>query len=201
MRPASQAAEAGARTARVRARSSRHQMSSYAWSATQTAATSASATSAGTTSATGQQQRARNRGDQAAAAERARNAQAERYKREQVQRGAAAEPERRDRGELVADVCERRLHREREQDDAGHHRQVQVGVDVARKGDALDAGSVGEQLLRADREEVEVRQPERGRHHEPEHGGDDHAGAEPALLAPRPIAINDSPIAMITISP
>ena len=36
---------------------------------------------------------------------------------------------------------------------------------------------------------------------EPEHGGGDHAGAESVLLSPRPMAINDSPIAMITISP
>ena len=64
------------------------------------------------------------------------------------------------------------------------------------------AASVGEHLLGADREEVEVRQPERGRHDESEHGGDDHAGARVLLpLAPRPMAIKDSPIAMITISP
>ena len=76
-----------------------------------------------------------------------------------------------DRAELVADICERRLHRESEEDDAGHHRQMQVRVDVGRKGAALCAASVDEQLLSAHREEVEVRQPERGRHHEPEERG------------------------------
>ena len=81
-------------------------------------------------------------------------------------------------------MCERRLHREREEDDAGHHRQVQIGVDVARKGGALDAASVGEQLLPPDREEVEVRQPERRRDHEPEHGCDDHPGGEPDASLP-----------------
>ena len=164
------------RSARVCVRASRHQMISYVWSATQTTATSVSATSAGTTTATGQSKRAGDRGDEAAAAERARYAHAERHVREQVEGGAAAEAERRNRVELVADVCERRLHREGEEDDAGDHRQMQVRVDVARKGDALCAASVGEQLLGADREEVEVRQPERRRDHEPEHGCDDHAG-------------------------
>src|SRR2546421_6809528 len=51
---AGQEAEAGARSARVRERASRHQMISYVWSATQTVATVASATSAGTTTAIGQ---------------------------------------------------------------------------------------------------------------------------------------------------
>ncbi len=83
-------------------------------------------------------------------------------------------------------MCERRLHREREDDDAGDHRQMQVGVDVARKGSSLCAASVCEHLLHADREEVEVRQPERVHHHEPEHGGDDHARAESG--GPRPEA-------------
>jgi hypothetical protein len=63
---------------------------------------------------------------------------------------------------------------------------VQVGVDVARKSGALDAASVGQDLLGADREEVEVRQPERRRHREPEHCSDDHAGVE--FSAPRPEA-------------
>ena len=139
-----------------------------------------SATSAGTTDGDRPQQAQSDRGEQATAAERARDTHAERDVGEEVERRAAAEAERRDRGELVADMCERRLHREREEDDAGHHRQMQVGVDIARKGGALGAASVGEQLLAADREEVEVRQPERGRDHEPEHRGDDHAGADSA---------------------
>ena len=96
-----------------------------------------SATSAGHDQSDREQRRARDRGDQAAAAERARYAHAQRHVREEVERGPAAEGERRDRVELVRDVCERRLHREREEDDAGHHRQMQVGVDIARKGDAL----------------------------------------------------------------
>jgi hypothetical protein len=70
---------------------------------------------------------------------------------------------------------------------------MQVGVDIARKGGVLRAASVGEHLLSADREEVEVRQPERGRHHQPEHGGDDDAGAESG--APRPEADGDQELA------
>ena len=177
-------------------------MISYAWSATQTAAMSVSATSAGTTRATGNSKRAGDRGDEAAAAERARHTHAQRDVREQIERGAAAEAERRDRVELVADMRERRLQREREEDDARHHRQVQVGVGIACEGDALRAASVGEQLLAADGEEVEVRQPERGR---PPRSPSTAATITPASslvsLAPRPMAINDSPIAMITISP
>ena len=56
---------------------------------------------------------------------------------EQVERGAAAEASAGIDVELVADVCERRLHREREEDDACHHRQMQVGVDIARERGAL----------------------------------------------------------------
>src|SRR6185437_3038826 len=43
---------------------------------------------------------------------------------------------------------------------------------------ALQAAAVGEQLLASVLEEVEVREPERRRDHEAEHGCDDHAGAE-----------------------
>ena len=61
---------------------------------------------------------------------------------------------------------------------------------------------LGEQLLRADREEVEVREPERRRDDETEQRGHDDAGVrDRCSAAPRPIAIRDSPIAMITISP
>ena len=148
------------------------------------------------------QQRAGDRGDQAAAAERARNAHAERDVREQVERGAAAEAERRDRVELVADVCERRLHREREEDDAGHHRQMQVGVDIAREGDALRAGSVGQQLLRRGSgrsRSTPARTTSRRRTRAPRRRS--RRRSSPVLRSPRPIAISDSPIAMITISP
>ena len=76
------------------------------------------------------------------------------------------------------------LTAEREEHDAGHHRQMQVGVDIPRESGALGAASLGEHPLTADREEVEVGQPKRRRDHEPEHGRDDHAGAEPAASLP-----------------
>jgi hypothetical protein len=41
----------------------------------------------------------------------------------------------------------RHFHREREEDDSGDHREVQVRVGVAREGDALRAASLGKQLL------------------------------------------------------
>src|SRR3989442_12803570 len=100
------------------------------------------------------EQRAGARGDQATAAERARYAPPERDIREQVERGAAAEGEGRDRVELVADVCERRSHREREENDACDHRKMQVGVNIAGEGCALSAAAVDEHLLPADREEI-----------------------------------------------
>jgi hypothetical protein len=65
----------------------------------------------------------------------------------------------------------------------------------------LCAASVGEQLLSDDREEVEVRQPERGRHHKAEHRGDDYAGAERSVPRSDANGDKDSPIAMMTISP
>jgi len=138
-KPAVLEAETGARSARVRARASRHQTISYAWSATQTAATSASAHERRHDNGNRQQQRAGDRGAQTNAAERARHTQPECHIGEQVERGAAAEGKRRDRVELVADMCERRLHREREQDNAGHHGQMQVGGEIAGKGGTLRA--------------------------------------------------------------
>jgi hypothetical protein len=75
-------------------------------------------------------------------------------------------------------VRERGLQREGEEDDARHHRQVQIGVNVAGERGAVRARPAGQQLLGAHREEVEVRKPERGRDAEPQHRGDDHARAE-----------------------
>jgi hypothetical protein len=145
-------------------------MISYAWSATHTAVTSVSVSSAGTTTATG-----KSNAQATAATKRPRPS----VRETRNERRAATEADRRDRVELVSDMCKRRLHREREEDDANHHRQMQVGVDIARK-----SGAVGEQLLCPDREEVEVGQPERGRHHEPEDRGDDHTGAESSRPGP-----------------
>ena len=96
-----------------------------------------------------------NGGDEAAAAKRARDAHAERDVGRQVECRPAAEAKRRHRGQLVADVGEGRLRRERKQDDAGDHRQMQVRVEVPRQGDARRAASVAKQPLRPDREEIE----------------------------------------------
>jgi hypothetical protein len=53
------------------------------------------------------------------------------------------------------------FHREREEHDAHDHREVQVGVQVTREGDARWAVGLSKELFAADREEVEVREPER----------------------------------------
>ena len=52
---------------------------------------------------------------------------------EEVQRSPAAERHPGHGVERVADVMERRLEAEREQDDAGDHRQVEVAVRVSRE--------------------------------------------------------------------
>ena len=99
-------------------------------------------------------------------------------------------------------MCERRLHREREEDDAGDHRQVQVGVDVAREGDALRrrfgrraaaAARIGKKSKYASQNDVATTNPSTAATITPVPSA--------SSLAPRPIATSDSPIAMITISP
>ena len=110
----------------------------------QTVPTSVSAASAGTTRATGHSSAKAIAAIEPAAAERARDAQAQCNVREQVERRADAETERRDRAELVVDVGERRLHPEREEDDPRDHRQMQVGVEVTSERNALRAATVGE---------------------------------------------------------
>ena len=110
---------------------------------------------------------------------------AEADKREQVDGGADAEREGRDRVELGVDVGERDLEGEREEDDRGDHRQVQVGVDVAGERDACLALRSVEELLSADREEVEVREPERRRDEEAEERCNDDTGVEMRCRARR----------------
>ena len=58
---------------------------------------------------------------------------------------------------------------------------MKVGVGVACQGDAFDALSFGEDLSEADREEVEVRDPERCGDGQAEQCGDDGRGGEGGL--------------------
>jgi len=125
-----------------------------------------------------------NSSDQPPAADRAGDSKAKPDVGEQIERRPTAKGERRDNRQLMMNVRERRLHREGEEDDADDHRQMQVRVSVAGQCDLLDAASVGEQPLRADREEVEIGQPEGRSHGEPQHARDDLLGAEPAALYP-----------------
>ena len=81
-------------------------------------------------------------------------------------------------------MLHRHFHREREEDDPCDHREVQVRVGIAREGDAFGSVPLDEQLLRTDREEVEVREPERGGDDEAEQRRDDHLDAE--IDAPSP---------------
>jgi hypothetical protein len=52
---------------------------------------------------------------------------------EEVEREPTAERRRGHRGQRLVDVLDRRLEAEREQDDPGDHRLVQVAVVVARE--------------------------------------------------------------------
>ena len=134
----------------------------------------------------GDQQHTGNARCEPTASDAARHAEAKRHVREQVESRAAAESERLDRAELISEMLERALHREREEHDARDHRQVQVGVDVAGDRNALLAAAFVQQLPSPNREEVEVGQPERHRDEEPEERGDDHVAVEPLIPRSEP---------------
>ena len=71
---------------------------------------------------------------------------------------------------------DRLLHAEGEQDDAGHHREVQVAVGVPRDARAGHSFRLGHLSLRHDRNDVEVGPPECCRdHHAQDCGQDDPA--------------------------
>ena len=129
------------------------------------------------------QRGAREGGNEPSAAEGASHTEADAHKREEVERSTAAEADGGNGSELVADMGERRLEREGEDDDPGHHRWVQVRIGVACERGALGAAPRCEQLLAADGEEVEVRQPERARDDQAEDGADDDARAEPGAAS------------------
>ena len=80
--------------------------------------------------------------------------------REEVERQATAERHGGDRGQRLAELLDRLLEAECEQDDPGDHRQVQVAVEVARKPSAGRAARLRQLALRQDGDDVEVRPPE-----------------------------------------
>ena len=113
-----------------------------------------------------------------------------------------AEGERRDRVELVPDMRQRHLHREGEERDPGDHRQMQVGVDVARERDAIGpAAARSAAAARGPGRSRSTRARTTPRRRSPSTAATTTPAPRSVLRAPRPIAISDSPIAMITISP
>ena len=104
--------------------------------------------------------------------------------RDEVERDAAAERDRRDRLERVADVRHRLLDADREEDDAGDHRQVEVAVRVAGHPELCAARRLAEPPLRNQRDHVEVRPPERGGDGEAKQGSGDDAGIERGCTDP-----------------
>ena len=79
-----------------------------------------------------------------------------------------------------------RLHRERKENDADDHREMPVRVQVAGERHAVRALEVVEHPLHADREEVEVGEPERSGDENPEDRGHDLArpDADPCRTDP-----------------
>ena len=88
--------------------------------------------------------------------------------------------------QVSMDVRQRRPHRERKKDDPGHHREVQIGVRVSRQGDTLLAATVHQQPLHPDREEIEIRQPERCRDQNSKHRRNDHLTSKPSAPGAQP---------------
>jgi hypothetical protein len=98
--------------------------------------------------------------------------------REQVQRCPAAEPYCGHRVQLLTNVAERRLEAEGKEHDAGNHRQVEVGVGVAREPRPLEAARLREPSAREDRGHVEVEPPEHRDHHNSKRRRPDLSDAE-----------------------
>ena len=118
------------------------------------------------------------RGHEPLAAQRADVAQPERDVREQVERDAAEQRGRRLELQRLVDVAHHLLDAEREQLDAGDHRQVQVGERVARQRVARDAVQLPQAPLRDRGDDVEVRPPQARGGDQREHGGDRDRGVE-----------------------
>ena len=83
-------------------------------------------------------------------------------------------------------MCERRSHPERKEHDPGDHREMQIRVCVSRQGDALLASVVHQQPLHPDREEIEIRQPERCRDQNSKHRRNDHLTSKPSAPGAQP---------------
>ena len=97
---------------------------------------------------------------------------------------------------------QRLLQPEREQDDAGDHREVQVGVGVAGHVVLIAAGlGCAEPPLGDYRDDVEVDPPQRRERGDAERGGGDDAERRALSSAATPIATIDSPRATIRIRP
>ena len=102
------------------------------------------------------------KGDRPPASESAADAQSEQDVRQEIERDAADEPERRDERQRCRGVVQRRLEPEGEQDDAADHGEVEVGVHVAGQRGATGAGCFGESGLGDVDDPVEVRPPQAG---------------------------------------
>ena len=139
---------------------------------------------------------------QAPRVERVDVAVAKRDVREQVDRRAAEQRGGRDELQRVLDVAERLLHAERDEHDPRDHREVQVGVGVARHLVLLAPDRrLGEPARGDEEDDVEVQPPLRGRDRHPERPRRATIPASTFASAPTPIATIDSPSAMMMISP
>src|SRR5436190_2554547 len=111
-------------------------------------------------------------------------AQAEPDKPEEIEGHAAEEREGGNRIERVVHLLQGLLQAERDEDDPGHHREVEVGVRVAGQLVSLaPRRRAGEPPGRNQRHDVEVRPPQTGRQGDAQHRGGGDAGGQVCLGA------------------
>ena len=114
--------------------------------------------------------------------QRADVAQPERDVRQQVEGGAAQHRDRRHQLQGLLHVSQGLLQAERQQHDAGDHREVEIRIGVARDLVSLPAlGGARQPPRRHQRHHVEVQPPHGGRDDDAEHGRGDDTGVHAGL--------------------
>ena len=144
----------------------------------QRAATAASVASAGNSRAAGRVRAGAGAHNQPLPIERTDVAEAKEDVRNEVERNAAAERHRRTVSSGSPTWAERLLDPDGEEDDARDHRQVEVAVRVAGHRELRVPGRLAQPALGDERDDVEVRPPQRRRDGEAEQRGRDDTGVE-----------------------
>ena len=119
----------------------------------------------------------------------------------EVERDAAAQADGRDGLQRLVDVPERLLDAEREQHDPGDHRQVQVGVGVARDARALRRRRASKRRSATSATTSKYAHHSAAATATPSSDAGDQPASSGMPCAPTPSATIDSPSAMMMISP